>query len=157
MTHTERQHVPSVISDFVTSYMDNLMSGACRDDQYAIAFQPARGGTLFLALDPDPSVEHDPRSVTPAEQVPVALALFVPRMGRVHFRTPATCAGEFRHVELEDPIYIRFDQGEGEQLWMLSLAEDGGGGDTLRIHRADPATVRFQPCTFLDLVEPSFH
>lgn len=157
MTYTERQHVPTVISDFVASYMDNLMSGTFRDDQYAIAFQLARGGTLFLAMEPDPSVERDPRSVAPSESAAVAHALFVPRTGRVHFRTPDTGAGDFRHVELEDPIYIRFDQGDGEQLWMLSLAEDGGGGDTLRIHRADPATVRFQPCTFIDAVEPSFH
>lgn len=155
--NSEYTHVPSVISEFVSSYVDSLISGDCRDDQYAVAFRMQQGGSVFLAVDPDEAIERDPLRLAPKQERAMAHALFVPRLGRVSFTTPASAVGEVRHVQLEDPVYITIDLEGDTQLWMLSLAEDGQDDDVLSIHRADPKTVFFQSCIFDETPDRTVH
>lgn len=136
-----------VISDFVSSYIDSVLSGRCRDDQYGLAFMLAKSGYMFMAVDPDPVVDSDPTSLAPRDRFPVlAHAVFKPQPGRVTFSAPNPNDGTAPAAyEMHDPVYIRFQRDGSAQLWLLSMNRLDEEGEPILCHRADPATLVVHP------------
>lgn len=135
-----------VISEFVSYYLENVFAGRCRDNQYGLAFMLAKGGYMFVSVDPDPRVDSDPTALAPREMFPVvAHAVFKPRLGRVRFSTPSTGDGLAPTAyEIDDPVLIHFEQHDQAELWILSMSTPKHPGSAIQVHRADPATLRHQ-------------
>lgn len=138
--------VSDVISDFVSYYIDSVLSGRCRDDQYGLAFMLAKSGYMFVAVDPDPAVDANPTSLAPRELFPIlAHAVFKPHLGRISFTAPVPTDGSAPgQYEMLNPVYIHFEQNNQSQLWMLSLNRLQEDGEPIMVHRADPATITVQ-------------
>jgi hypothetical protein len=134
----------TVISDFVGTYIEHVLSGRCRDDQVGLVFKLARGGYMFVAVDPSPVIDADPTALAPRDLYPVlAHAVFRPQHGRVHFSSPAAADGIAQH-ELDDPVYIQFQHGDSPQFWVLSMNRLHAHGEPIEVHRADPASLRLR-------------
>lgn len=150
---------PDVISRFVSYYVENVLSGRCGDEQLGLAFMLDKGGYMFVAVDPDPSIEQDPTALAPRDRYAVlAHAVFRPNRGRVRFRTPGAQDGNApAQFELEDPVYIEFQHAGQQQLWILSLNRLHASGEPLQVHRADPSTLCLKRTGVMPVTNRSLH